>query len=121
MTAVGPEAVVVLVTAPDETTLQAIATRLVAERLAACVNLIPTVRSVYRWDEQVLQDDEALAVVKTTRPALDALRARIHELHPYDVPEFLVLPVEAGSTAYLDWVDDCVAVGPQSRGTDGQT
>lgn len=121
MTASGSEAVVVLVTGPDEATLEAIATRLVDERLAACVNVIPTVRSVYRWDEQVHHDDEALAVVKTTRPALDVLRERVQELHPYDVPEFLVLPVETGSPAYLDWIDDCVAVGPQSRGTDGQT
>lgn len=116
----GSDAVVVLVTGPDEATLRVIATELVSERLAACVNLIPTVRSVYRWEEKVHHDDEALAVVKTTRPALDSLRERIQELHPYDVPEFLVLPVEAGSAAYLGWIDDSVATGPQSRGTDGQ-
>jgi periplasmic divalent cation tolerance protein len=117
----GPDAVVVLVTGPDVESLRAMAVRLVDERLAACVNLIPGMTSVYRWEEQVREDDEVLAVVKTTRPTLEALRARILELHPYDVPEFLALPVEAGGTAYLAWIDECVALGSQSQGTDEQT
>lgn len=115
-----PEVVVVLVTGPDAETLETLAGRVVGEGLAACVNLIPRVRSVYRWDGEVHHDDETLAVLKTTRPAIRALHDRIHELHPYDVPEFLVLPVEGGSDAYLGWVGSCVKVAPDDREADGQ-
>lgn len=112
--------VVVLVTGPDMASLEALAGTIVGEGLAACVNLIPRVRSVYRWEGEVHDDDEALAVVKTTRPAIGALRERVHQLHPYDLPEFLVLPVEAGSDAYLGWVADSVRGAPDDRGADGQ-
>ncbi|MFW6088973.1 MAG: divalent-cation tolerance protein CutA [Gemmatimonadota bacterium] len=112
--------VVVLVTGPDATSLEALAGTIVGEGLAACVNLIPRVRSVYRWDGEVHRDDEALAVVKTTRPAIGALRDRVHELHPYDLPEFLVLPIEAGSDDYLAWVAGSVAGAPDDRGADGE-
>lgn len=112
--------VVVLVTGPDEQSLETLARRLVEERLAACVNVIPRVRSVYRWEEEVHEDDEALAVLKTTRPALGLLRDRIHELHPYDLPEFLVLALEAGSDAYLRWVVSGVSGGPPDREADEQ-
>lgn len=112
--------VVVLVTGPDTASLEALADTIVGEGLAACVNLIPRVRSVYRWEGEVHHDDEALAVLKTTRPAIDALRDRVHELHPYDLPEFLVLPVETGSAAYLDWVEGGVRGAPDDREADGQ-
>lgn len=112
--------VVVLVTGPDADTLMALAGRIVGEGLAACVNLIPRVRSVYRWDGEVEQDDEALAVVKTTRPAIKALRDRVHELHPYDLPEFVVLAVESGSDEYLGWVESSVRIAPDDRENDGQ-
>jgi len=114
------EVVVVFVTGPDEAALEALAARVVEEGLAACVNLIPRVRSVYRWDGEVHHEDEALAVLKTTRPAIAALRDRVHELHPYDLPEFLVLPVETGSEAYLGWVADGVTPAPEDREDDGQ-
>lgn len=112
--------VVVLVTGPDTASLEALAGTIVGEGLAACVNLIPRVRSVYRWEGEVHHDDEALAVVKTTRPAIGALRERVHQLHPYEVPEFLVLPVEAGSDAYLGWVAGSVRGAPDDREADGQ-
>lgn len=102
-----PETVVVLVTGPDAE-LETMAERVVEERLAACANLIPGVRSVYRWEGEVQRDDEALAVLKTTRTAVEALRDRVLELHPYDVPEFLALPVEVGSGPYMRWIADCV-------------
>lgn len=114
------EVVVVLVTGPDAASLETLAGTIVGEGLAACVNLIPRVRSVYRWDGEVHHDDEALAVVKTTRPAIGALRDRVHELHPYDVPEFLVLPVEGGSDAYLGWVEGSVRGAPDDREAHGQ-
>lgn len=114
------EVVVVLVTGPDTATLETLAGTIVGEGLAACVNLIPRVRSVYRWEGEVHHDDEALAVVKTTRPAIGALRDRVVDLHPYDLPEFLVLPVEAGSDAYLGWVEGSVRGAPDDREADGQ-
>ena len=115
------EVVVVLVSGPDMATLEELATRIVDEGLVACANLIPRVRSVYRWDGEVHQDDETLAVLKTTRPAIEALRDRVHELHPYELPEFLVLPVDSGSDAYLGWVVGCVTHTPEGREADGQT
>ena len=101
------EVAVVLVTGPDAE-LERLAERVVDERLAACANLIPGVRSVYRWEGKLARDDEAMAVLKTTRAGLPALRARVLELHPYDVPEVLALPVELGSDSYVRWIGDCV-------------
>lgn len=110
-----PESVVVLVSGPDAA-LETVAERVVEERLAACANLIPGVRSVYRWKGEVQRDDEALAVLKTTRTAVEALRARVLELHPYDVPEFLALSVEVGSGPYTRWIADCVGeIEPDSE------
>jgi periplasmic divalent cation tolerance protein len=95
---------VVLVTAPPGDPAAVLARRLVDERLAACVNVVPGIRSVYRWQGQVCDDAEDLLVIKTAADRLDALVARVREIHPYEVPEVLVLPVEAGAAAYLDWV-----------------
>lgn len=101
-------ALVVLVTGPDPGTLEELGRSLVEERLAACANLIDGVRSVYRWDGRVEEDDEALALIKTTRGRVDELEARVRELHPYDEPEVVALPVEAGSRSYLEWVASSV-------------
>jgi periplasmic divalent cation tolerance protein len=81
---------------------------LVEERLAACVNLIGGVHSVYRWKETVETADEVLLLIKTQEEKVDAVRARVHELHSYEVPEFLVLDVADGSSAYLAWIGSCV-------------
>ncbi len=97
-------ALVVLVTAPSAEVAAGLARTLVQERLAACGNVLPEVRSIYRWDGQLREDAEALLVLKTTRDRLDALRDRVLALHPYQVPEVLALPVEAGSAAYLSWL-----------------
>ena len=98
---------VVLVTGPDAE-LERLAERVVDERLAACANLFPGVRSVYRWEGKLARDDESMAVLKTTKAGLPALRARVLELHPYDEPEFLALPVELGSESYIRWIAECV-------------
>ncbi len=98
------DALVVLVTAPVGEEATRIARTLVDERLAACVNVLSGVRSIYRWQGEVCDEPEALLVVKTTRERLDALRARILAVHPYDTPEVLALPVEAGSERYLAWL-----------------
>lgn len=94
----------VLVTAPA-TEARGLARRLVEERLVACANLVD-VHSVFRWEGALEEQEEALLVLKTTRARLDALRERVVALHSYDVPEFLVVPVESGLEAYLGWVAD---------------
>lgn len=83
---------------------QRLAQQLVDERLASCVNLFPPMVSVYRWKGQIERDNEQQVVIKTTRERLGALEARIKELHPYELPEFVVVSVDGGSQAYLDWV-----------------
>jgi periplasmic divalent cation tolerance protein len=95
---------VVLVTAPDAETARALGHAVVQERLAACVNLLSGVRSIYHWKGEVEEDSEVLLVIKTGAERCGALAARIVELHPYDVPEVLELPVDGGSPAYLEWV-----------------
>lgn len=98
------EARVVLVTAPDAEAAARLARALVEERLAACGNVVPAIRSIYRWEGTVHDEGEALLVLKTRAARVDALRARVLELHPYQVPEVLVLPVVDGSAAYLAWI-----------------
>ncbi len=95
---------VVLVTAPPGDPAVAMARLLVDERLAACVNVVPGVRSIYRWQGEVCDDREDLLVIKTASDRLDALVARVREIHPYAVPEVLALAVDAGSAGYLEWV-----------------
>ena len=95
---------VVWVTAPDEGVGRSLARDLVSQRLAACVNLVPGIRSIYRWEGEVQEDTEVLLVIKTRRDRCEALTARVSELHPYDTPEVLVLSTEGGSAAYLRWV-----------------
>ena len=98
------EAIVVLVTTPTPERAAEIARALVEERLAACGNVLPAIRSVYRWEGKVQDDQEALLVLKSTRDRFGALRDRVLALHPYQVPEVIALPVEAGSAAYLAWI-----------------
>lgn len=95
---------VVLMTAPDARVAEQIARTLVEERLAACVNLVPGVRSVYRWQGVVEDDAEVLLIAKTAAARCAALAARVEALHPYELPEVVVLPVQGGSERYLDWV-----------------
>ena len=101
-----PEVQVVLVlsTVPDDASAETIARTLVDERLAACVNLLAPMTSIYRWKGAVERDIERQLVMKTTRALVPALERRLKELHSYEVPEFLVLDVAAGSDAYLAWV-----------------
>jgi periplasmic divalent cation tolerance protein len=77
---------------------------LVEEHLAACVNVLPAMTSIYRWKGAVAQDPEEQVVIKTTTDRLARLETRLRELHPYELPEFLVLTADAGSEAYLRWV-----------------
>jgi periplasmic divalent cation tolerance protein len=95
---------VVLVTAPEPDTAARLARTLVEERLAACVNLVPQVRSIYRWQDQVEDGSETLMVIKTRAERCEALASRVGELHPYDVPEVVELSVAGGSEEYFKWV-----------------
>jgi periplasmic divalent cation tolerance protein len=96
--------VVVFSTFPTADKAAEVARTLVTEGLAACANLVGPVRSIYRWQDQLQDDTETLAVIKTTRETFDAMKARLVELHPYEVAEVIALPVEAGHAPYLDWV-----------------
>jgi periplasmic divalent cation tolerance protein len=107
------DTLVVLVTVPSADAGAAMARTLVAERLAACVNVVPGVRSVFWWDGQLQEEAEALLVLKTGRQRYEALERRILELHPHSVPEILALPVESGSRAYVTWVRE--SVGSEGR------
>jgi periplasmic divalent cation tolerance protein len=98
------DALVVLVTVPNAETADAIGEALVGERLAACVNVVGGVRSIYRWKGAVERDQELLCICKTTRAQFEGLRARVVELHPYELPEVIALPIERGHAPYLEWI-----------------
>lgn len=99
-----PAVAVVLVTAPDEAVAASLARTLVEERLIACANLVPKIRSIYRWQGAVHDEAEVLLVLKTRRASLAAVAARVKALHPYSVPEIIGLDVTDGHRPYLDWV-----------------
>lgn len=99
-----PDLVVVLTTVPSQEAGETIARALVDQRLAACVNVLPAMTSIYRWNGAVHSDTEHQLVIKTARPLVGALRERVADLHPYDLPELLVLTVADGDPAYLAWV-----------------
>ena len=98
------DAVLLLSTCPDTDSAARIARALVEERLAACVNRVPALTSVYRWRGEIHEDSEVLLLIKSTRDRLEPLHARLIELHPYEVPELIALDIVAGHTPYLDWL-----------------
>jgi len=98
------EARIVLTTCATPEEAARLGRTLVEERLAACATLIPAVQSIYRWDGKVESATETLLLLKTGAAQIAALEARLHALHSYQTPEFLVLPVQAGSRGYLDWL-----------------
>ncbi|MCB9646504.1 MAG: divalent-cation tolerance protein CutA [Deltaproteobacteria bacterium] len=104
------DALVVYVTAPQERAPE-LARAVVAAGLAACVNIVPQIRSIYRWKGEVHDEPEALLIIKTTRDGFEALRVGVVALHPYDVPEIIALPLEAGHPAYLAWIQANVGGG----------
>jgi periplasmic divalent cation tolerance protein len=97
---------VVFCTFPDKDVAQRIARGLVEAQLVACVNLVPGVQSIYRWEGKVESAEEVLGVMKTTTEAYAALEARIRELHPYEVPEIVAVPVELVEAKYAKWVGE---------------
>jgi periplasmic divalent cation tolerance protein len=102
------DARVVLTTVALHETAITMARTLVEERLAACVNVSPGVESIYWWQGKIEQSLEYVLMIKTTAGKIGALRERVMKLHPYEVPEFVVLPIESGSEAYLNWISESV-------------
>jgi periplasmic divalent cation tolerance protein len=102
---------IVLTTAGSEEEAGKIARHLVERRLAACVNIIPRVASIYRWQGKVEETREWLLIVKTTAAAFGQVRGAIAELHSYELPECICLTIEDGSPNYLEWIADSVSVG----------
>ncbi len=99
---------VVLVTAPNTAEAERIAQKVVQKGLAACVNIVPKLLSIYRWEGNVERDMETLLVIKSTKKALPKLKKKIKKMHSYKVPEILVLKVDNGDREYLDWIDSVV-------------
>jgi len=102
--------VLVLTTLGADADAPAFARTLIEERLAACVNVLPAMTSIYRWKGSIDQEREQQLLIKTAVDRLEALAARFRELHPYELPEFIVLDAEA-STAYAEWIDDSIRAG----------
>ena len=99
--------IMVLSTVPDEACASALAERMVSERLAACVNIVPGITSVYLWEGKIVSDSERLLLIKTTRRCYSRLEALILQRHPYDLPEIIVLPIQQGHADYLKWITTC--------------
>lgn len=99
----------VWVTAPDAEQGASLGRALVEERLVACVNVVPGVRSIYHWEGSLQEDSEVLLIMKTAAARVGALTARVETLHPYDVPEVVAVDVAGGSAAYLEWVKGAVS------------
>jgi periplasmic divalent cation tolerance protein len=104
------EPMVVLCSCSDAQAARGIANALVEQRLAACVSILPAVESVYRWQEKIENANEALLLIKTTSERFPALREKILELHSYDTPEIIALPIVAGLEKYLHWLGEQVSL-----------
>lgn len=100
---------IVFCTCPNMGTAAAIAKRLVSESFAACVNIVPGLRSVYLWNDALQTDDEVLLMIKTRDSRYPALEAAILDAHPYELPEIVCVPVVAGLSGYLSWIQDTVS------------
>jgi periplasmic divalent cation tolerance protein len=100
-----------LITVPTADEASRLARALVEERLAACVNVLPDVHSVYRWRGAVEESDEILLVAKTTAASFERLRDRVLAMHSYEVPEIIALPIERGNPEYLRWIEESLGSG----------
>ena len=97
---------IVLCTCPNDEAAERISSAIVEARLAACVNIVKAIQSVFRWDEKIQSENETLMIIKTVSSRYSELESMLQEVHPYDVPEILMIPVGAGSPPYLSWVMD---------------
>jgi periplasmic divalent cation tolerance protein len=103
-----PEYVVALTTCPPDKS-EELAHSLVEERICACVNIVPRVRSIYHWKDEIITDEESILIMKTQVGQKDALWEAIKSKHPYEVPEYVVLPIKWGSKDYLDWISASIS------------
>lgn len=101
---------IVFVTVPNQQEAAHLAENLVSESLCACVNILPAIESIYRWEGQVTKEQEVLLIIKTTNERYEELQRRILELHSYTVPEVIAVKIERGSNAYLEWLRQSVSV-----------
>jgi periplasmic divalent cation tolerance protein len=108
-----PAASVVFVNAGSAEQAEAIAQALVGEKLAACVNIVSPIRSIYRWQDAVQTDTEHMLIIKTRANLVAKIEARVKELHSYEVPEVIALPIVAGAKSYLDWVFESTIAPPR--------
>jgi len=104
------ESIVVLMTAPSMEEAARIARALVGERLVACCNIAPSIRSIYRWQGEVCDEQEVMMIAKTRGEAFGRLRSRVAALHSYDVPEIIAIPIASGFEPYMKWIEE--NVGP---------
>lgn len=102
---------IVFVTSADVAEAEMMARALVENCLAACVNIVPQVRSIYRWEGKVEDSTECLLLVKTSRALFEQVRAEVQRLHSYQVPEIIAVPIEQGAENYLAWLSDCLKAG----------
>ncbi|MDI9643597.1 MAG: divalent-cation tolerance protein CutA [Candidatus Verstraetearchaeota archaeon] len=100
--------IVSIITVGNAKEAETIAKRLVEEKLAACVNIIPSVKSIYRWNEKVEVGEEAMLLVKTKKESFDKIKKRVVELHSYEVPEIIALEIFDGLESYLEWISSNV-------------
>jgi periplasmic divalent cation tolerance protein len=100
---------VVLCTAPDEEVASQLANSIVTGKLAACVSILPNIQSIYTWEGKVESNQEILLIIKSTAASYKKLEAHIKELHPYDCPEIIGLPIKTGSEEYLSWLTQSVS------------
>jgi periplasmic divalent cation tolerance protein len=105
----GGEALLVLITTASLEEAEKIARKLVEERLAACVNIVPQVRSFFRWENTLSEEEEILLIAKTRRSRFGGLVLAVKALHSYRVPEIIALPIVEGSATYLQWIDESTA------------
>ncbi len=108
-------AIIILSTAPSRESAKQIASALIEARLAACVQLLPHLESVYRWDGKVESDNECQIIIKTSEEACEAAYEKVTALHPYAVPQWLIINDVGGSDAYLNWLADEVTVTPKHQ------
>lgn len=110
---IHPAPIVVFVTSPKHDAKR-IANDLIQHRLAACVNIVDHIESIYAWKGEVCEASESLLIIKTIETRFEALRIRVVEIHPYDVPEVISIPIQSGHAAYLEWIGDSTSSTPSA-------
>lgn len=103
---------IVLCSCPSVDVAKELAHQLIKQKLAACINIIPQITSIYEWDEEVVEDNEVQLIIKTTAHLFESLNSYIVQSHPYDVPEVIALDIEQANPQYLQWINEVVVSKP---------